>query len=95
MLGRDQWLRPSVFEGAECRLVGERIAGEFAKVPIELGTEAKDEDCGEPRYGNRPVVPEELRTVEDAAEEVAAGDYVCRKPICTLRSLTIFSLTDF
>lgn len=74
MLGRDQWLRPSVFEGSECRLVGERIAGEFAKVPIGHGTEAKDEDCGEPRYGNRPVVPEELRTVEDAAEEVAAGD---------------------
>ena len=74
MLGRDQWLRPSVFERSEGRLVGERIAGEFAEVLIELGTEAEDEDCGEPRNGNRPVVPEELRAVEDAAEEVAAGD---------------------
>lgn len=63
-----------MLEGSEGRLVGERIAGEFAEVPIELGTEAEDEDCGEPRNGNRPVVPEELRAVEDAAEEVAAGD---------------------
>lgn len=84
-----------MLEGSECRLVGEGVAGEFAMVPIELGTEAEDKDCSEPRYGNRPVVPEKLRTVEDAAEEVAAGIYVCRKPICTLRSLTIFSLNVF
>jgi len=84
-----------VFEGSECRLVGEGVAFALAEVPVDLGTEAEDKDCGKPHYGNRPVVPEELRTVEDAAEEVAAGDYVCRKPICTLRSLTIFSLNDF
>lgn len=63
-----------IFKWAEGRLFGEWIAGGGTEVPVEFGTEAEDEDRGEPEHGNHLVVPEEERAVEDAAEEVAAGD---------------------
>ena len=59
---------------AEGALLGKGIAGLLSKTPVDLGAEEENKVDDEPNDCEKIVVPEELTSIENTAEKVAANN---------------------